>query len=89
MHILKNLPGITASDSRSYRIEALRVHLENQLGDATFLAAYKIMTNLGQNDDLPKNEIETIFGGDKKKLKFLNLITQLIVCEDSYYGVGQ
>lgn len=45
------------------------------------------MTNLGQNDDLPKSEIETIFGGDKKKLKFLNLITQLIVCEDSYYGV--
>lgn len=26
---LANLPGITASDSMSYRIEALRVHLEN------------------------------------------------------------
>jgi len=26
---LANIPGITASDSMSYRIEALRVHLEN------------------------------------------------------------
>lgn len=33
LHVLSNLPGISATDSRSYRIEALRVHLENQLGD--------------------------------------------------------
>ena len=33
LHVLSNLPGISAADSRSYRIEALRVHLENQLGD--------------------------------------------------------
>ena len=29
LHVLSNLPGISATDSRSYRIEALRVHLEN------------------------------------------------------------
>ena len=29
LHVLSTLPGISASDSRSYRIEALRVHLEN------------------------------------------------------------
>ena len=33
LHVLSNLPGISSTDSRSYRIEALRVHLENQLGD--------------------------------------------------------
>ena len=27
-HFLQNLPGVTASDSMGYRIEALRVYLE-------------------------------------------------------------
>ncbi len=36
-----DLPGVNASDSESYRIEALRVYLENQLGDMPFVAAYK------------------------------------------------
>jgi hypothetical protein len=38
---LVNLPGVTATDSMSYRIEALRVYLENKLGDIPFIAAYK------------------------------------------------
>jgi hypothetical protein len=38
---LMNLPGVTATDSMGYRIEALRVYLENQLGDVAFIAAYK------------------------------------------------
>lgn len=37
---LKNLPGVQASDSMGYRIEALRVYLENQLTDRVFIAAY-------------------------------------------------
>jgi len=41
LHVLSNLPGISATDSRSYRIEALRVHLENQLGDQAFINAYR------------------------------------------------
>jgi hypothetical protein len=38
---LQNLPGVTATDGMGYRIEALRVYLELQLGDAPFVAAYK------------------------------------------------
>ena len=38
---LQNIPGVTATDSMGYRIEALRVYLENILGDIHFLAAYK------------------------------------------------
>ena len=34
---LANIPGISATDSMSYRIEALRVHLENQMGDVLFI----------------------------------------------------
>ena len=37
---LKNLPGVQASDSMGYRIEALRVYLEGQLGEEAFISAY-------------------------------------------------
>jgi len=47
---LQNLPGVTASDSKSYRIEALRVYLENLLGDEIFIAAYKHMINSTSRD---------------------------------------
>lgn len=30
---LKNLPGVQATDSMGYRIEALRVYLETHIGD--------------------------------------------------------
>lgn len=38
---LKNLPGVQASDSMAYRIEALRVYLENQLTENVFITAYQ------------------------------------------------
>lgn len=43
---LKNLPGVQASDGMGYRIEALRVYLEQQLGDQAFIAAYKHFVSL-------------------------------------------
>ena len=48
---LKNLPGVQASDSMAYRIEALRVYLENQLGEQPFIAAYQHFTNMNDNAD--------------------------------------
>jgi hypothetical protein len=51
LQTLANLPGITATDSMGYRIEALRVHLENMLGDGPFIAAYKHLINLTKEDD--------------------------------------
>ena len=81
---LKNLPGVQASDSMGYRIEALRVYLETQLGDQQFQAVYKQLTNLpADDDDNNDNIIESILGA--KKMKFVPLIHQLIVTEDSYY----
>jgi len=68
-----------------YRIEALRVHLENMLGDVPFIAAYKHLINLTKEDDDQANdELERILG--PKKIKFVPTIHQLIICEDSYYG---
>ena len=77
---LKNLPGVQASDSMGYRIEALRVYLETQLGDEVFIAAYQHLVNLQNDDD---DNTESIIGS--KKMKFVPLIHHLIVCEDSYY----
>ena len=82
-----NLPGVTASDSMGYRIEALRVYLENMLGDMPFLMAYKNLQSLSSDDDQQaSDDLEGIIG--RKKMKFVTLIHQLIVCEDAYYGNG-
>lgn len=81
---LMGLPGITATDSLGYKIEALRVYLENQLGDIPFIAAYKHLINLSNDDEQTNDELEGILGA--KKMKFVTLIHHLIVCEDSYYG---
>jgi hypothetical protein len=35
----------------AYRIEALRVYLETQLGEQPFIAAYQHFTNMNDNDD--------------------------------------
>ena len=67
---LKNLPGVQASDSMGYRIEALRVYLETQLGDQAFISAYQHLVNLQNDDD--DNVIEGLVG--PKKLKFVPLI---------------
>ena len=81
---LKNLPGVQASDSMGYRIEALRVYLETQLGEQPFITAYQHFMNMGDGDD--PNIIDQIIG--PKQMKFLPLIHQLISCEDSYYSNG-
>ena len=78
---LKNLPGVQASDSMGFRIEALRVYLETQLGDEAFIAVYQHLNNLENDED--DNMIESIVGA--KKMKFVPLIHHLIVCEDNYY----
>ena len=54
---LKNLPGVQASDSMGYRIEALRVYLEGQLGEEAFIAAYQHLNNL-ENDEDENDEVE-------------------------------
>ena len=80
---LKNLPGVQASDSMGYRIEALRVYLETQLGETALKGAYQHFMSMDDNDDDEGNAIDNIIG--PKKLKFVPLIHHLIYCEDNYY----
>ena len=81
---LQGLPGVTATDSQSYRIEALRVYLEENLGETSFIAAYKHLMNMSEGNEDVEDEIEGILG--EHKMKFCPLIYQLIVCEDTYYN---
>jgi hypothetical protein len=67
-----NLPGVTASDSMCYRIEALKVYLEQQLGDIPFVAAYKHLVHLSADEETTNDELEGILG--PKKMKFVMLI---------------
>ena len=82
---LKNLPGVQASDSMGYRIEALRVYLEIQLGDQALKAAYTHLINMStQEEEVDDGVLEQFLG--RKKIKFIPLLHHLIVCEDSYYS---
>jgi len=83
---LMDLPGVQADDSESYRIEALRVYLESNLGETTFVAAYKHYINVSEINEEVETEIMGILGEDK--IKFFPLIYQLIVCEDAFYASG-
>ena len=67
----------------TYRIEAMRVYLEDKLGDVAFIAAYKHLVNLSNGSELD-DDLEQILG--PKKMKYVTLIHQLIVCEDSFYS---
>jgi hypothetical protein len=79
---LQDLPGVCSSDSISYRIEALRVYLEEKLGDTDFINAYNYYKNASELDEKVEEEVEYILGPRKKK--YVGLIYQLIVCEDTY-----
>ncbi len=70
-----------AGDSLAYRIEALRVFLEADLGADRFFGAYQRLAMLGDADD--DDEVEADLGdrlGDK--IAYVQLIQQLIYCED-------
>jgi NIMA (never in mitosis gene a)-related kinase len=78
----KEIPGCGEKDTISYRIEALRVYLEKQLGEEPFYEAYRILQDGGEDGN---SELIKALG---KNMKFVPLIYQMIVCEDSYYGSG-
>lgn len=79
-----HLPGVSEKDSIAYRIEALKVFLESALGDMAFIEAYQyLQENEDFNGKNESNDLQKILG---KNIKYLTLIYQLIVCEDSYYS---
>jgi len=84
------LPGVSDQDTVGYRIEALRVYLEQQLTVDKFLQAYNFLIDPPHNDgdeDDDTTQLQNILGPERTK--FIPLIYQMIVCEDAYYGQNQ
>jgi NIMA (never in mitosis gene a)-related kinase len=77
------LPGVTEADSIFYRIEALRSYLEEKLGLEAMMRAYQYLQDPPADDD-SNAELSTFL--EPRKLKFVPLIYQLIVCEDKYFS---
>lgn len=67
-------------DTLGNKIEALRAYLEKQVGDNQFVKAYSMIQ---EEHDEDYKGVKKFLGNEKSK--FIPLIVQLIVCEDSYY----
>ena len=59
------------------------MYLEKQLGANPFYETYNILQDMSSGEDA-NNELIRVLG--KTNMKFIPLIYQMIVCEDSYYG---
>jgi NIMA (never in mitosis gene a)-related kinase len=77
---MNKIPGISDKDTLGSKIEALRAYLEKKVGDEEF---YKVYAMIQQDNDDDYVQVKKFLGQEKSK--FLALILQLIVCEDSYY----
>jgi len=78
----QRIPHTSDKDTIGYRIESLRLYLEKQLSEVVFMKIYKYLQVL-HGDEENQTALKQILGKDK--CKFLPLIYQLLVCEDSYY----
>jgi len=78
------LPGTEQGQaSVGHVAECLRVFLSGELGDDLFLKIYKRMEQLAddEDEDIVVSEIYELMGVDK--IRYLALIHQLIICEDT------
>lgn len=69
-------------DSLSYRIEALRIYLERELGLKDFVAAYRHLQSESTEAAGTSTSQPLASQVSEKTMQFLPLIHQLIVCED-------
>eukprot|EP00826_Nyctotherus_ovalis_P017615 TRINITY_DN15196_c0_g1_i4.p1 TRINITY_DN15196_c0_g1~~TRINITY_DN15196_c0_g1_i4.p1 ORF type:complete len:397 (-),score=113.93 TRINITY_DN15196_c0_g1_i4:148-1338(-) len=81
----QRIPHTSDKDTIGYRIESLRLYLEKQLSEMVFMKIYKYLQVL-HGDEENQAALRQILGKDK--CKFLPLIYQLLVCEDSYYTLS-
>ena len=77
------LPNVSTEDSLFYRIESLRIYLENELGMDTFIKTYNLVKGLQEQDD-EESFNEKLRSLLETKLNILPLINQLIFCEEAF-----
>ncbi|EPY16534.1 protein kinase [Strigomonas culicis] len=76
------LPNMSASHPLTTRIEALRMFLEEKLGDDTFIHCYKVMNDVSADNDQALERLTQALSEEQRR--FIPLIAQLLVCEDAF-----
>ncbi|GFR44775.1 hypothetical protein Agub_g6107 [Astrephomene gubernaculifera] len=82
------LPGVREGDSLALKVEALRVFLETHLGTDPFLRVYRRLESLSVDDDEAAVSAEFLAALGQEKLPYLQLVHQLIVCEENMHAEG-
>jgi len=81
---------VSSQDSLSYRIEALRVFLEQEIGLEAFLCLHRYLNDRAADpasvvSAAPSDhQLESLVPA--KAIEYLPLVTQLIVCEDACFS---
>lgn len=74
------------------RIEALRQYCESKFGEDLFIQLYRYMRDESQdlqsNEDSTNEKILALLGSKQTLQMYIPKISQLIYCEDDYYGSG-
>ncbi|GLI70930.1 hypothetical protein VaNZ11_016024 [Volvox africanus] len=82
------LSGVREGDSLALKVEALRVFLEQNLGTNAFLKVYRMLESLSSEDDEAQVSAAFLAVLGQEKLPFLQLVHQLIVCEENMHMEG-
>lgn len=82
-----HLPGVRESDSLALKVEALRVFLESKLGTDPFLKVYRRLESLSIEDDEGEVSAEFLAVLGQERLPYLQLVHQLIVCEENMHAL--
>ncbi|GLC38425.1 hypothetical protein PLESTB_001579500 [Pleodorina starrii] len=82
------LPGVREGDSLALKVEALRVFLETNLGTDAFLKVYRMLESLTIEDDEAAVSAKFLDILGAPKLPYLQLVHQLIVCEENMHQEG-
>lgn len=78
------LPSVQRDDGLAYRIEALRVMLEDRLGFDRFFDVYQMLKDMQPGDDDDQLADELVSAVGPENTGYLSLVQQLIFCEDRF-----
>lgn len=81
------LPNVSKEDSLHFRIESLRLYLENELGLDDFIRAYQLIKAIQDaeedKEEALSNQLTGLLPG--KKMNLCSLILQLVYCENQLF----
>ena len=81
----QKLPNVSQGDSLAYRIETLRMYLEDQMGFEEFLKAYQLLKHTAEEEDQPGQQASENSMVDPQLLPYFAIVNQLIVCEENLF----